>query len=143
MIIAAYKAEGDWRDKLIRKVCSIRHNEPVIYSHLELVTDNVTTSISASKRDGNIVRQKDIEYTNDRWDFYEVPDIWENAETFIGTPYDTLGAILCVTPFAYPSVDQIFCSELMAYCLGWEDAYRFDPHMVVEKLKEGSKQFHI
>lgn len=137
MIISAYKAPGEWRDTLIRTACSVRHLQPVQYSHVEIrqsLSNGI--SISASKRDGNIVRKTTINYKPGHWDHFVIDryDIWNRAHNFLEIPYDTRGAILCVTPFAKASIDTVFCSEMIALLCEWTDAHTYDPHMVTSRL---------
>lgn len=140
-------------DKVIRLALSIRHLTKVFYSHVEILSEpprdvpysdaKLMWSVAASKRDGNQVRTKAIFLKPGHWDIIEVPDssfqgkdpeLYDEALTTIGKPYDIWGAILCVTPFARFHEDKEWCSGLIADILEWENAESYDPHMVVEKF---------
>lgn len=149
LYVAGYKAPGKLTDKVVRAALSVRHFTPVIYSHVELLVDRpyplgnfyndyLQHSLAASKRDDNEVREKPIYFTAGHWDFVELrhdPDInvWEEAETLIGTPYDLWGAILCVTPWARLHPDKEWCSGMIADICMWEDPETYDPHMIMMK----------
>lgn len=159
LYIAAYKGDGRWIDRLTRLVLSIRHRTKVPYSHVELlpyppqqITPESKTlvqqSLAASKRDGSKVRLKpEMVFKKGHWDFVKFPAsgmhnewTWNEAKAAIGTPYDTIGAILCVTPFARLSMTKDWCSGLLADIAGWDDPQTFDPYMVVQKcLQEGGE----
>ena len=142
--IAAYKAQGRTADKVVRAVTSIRHRERVRCSHVEILQGPLWPgddqwSIAASRRDGNRVRKKWINFAPDRWDVFELPGVfgaWETACEHLGKPYDTLGAALCVTPFARPGENALFCSELAAMCLQLDRPFTLDPHMIVRTALE-------
>jgi len=108
---AFYKAPGTATDKLIR----LASRSP--YSHVEFVMGD--TCISASKRDGGKVREKQISFRPGHWDFLEVLGDHASASTFAAwmaaeaVPYCMLGAITSVTPFHLSRRGRVFCSELM------------------------------
>ena len=129
-LYAFYRAEGDWRDRLVRN----RTWSP--YSHTELLLTRplggAAWCISASKRDDAQVRAKLIKFKPGHWDFIDVPGIdpdeaWERAAAHLGEPYDTLGAILTVTPWARARPGLWFCSELMGLSARLHEPYRHHP----------------
>lgn len=142
---AAYKGEGRKTDTLIRTITSLRHGQKVQYSHIELMKGPVSTHskgyrfqrcLAASKRDGSVVREKEIIFKSDHWDFYRVTRFfnpWIDAQAFLGMPYDTLGAVLCVTPFAREKKDRWFCSQMLAHLMFQPTPEIFDPQMVVNR----------
>lgn len=88
--LAFYCGRGDYRDAAIRMATGSR------YSHVELVHPD-GESISASKRDGNEVRQTRIAFKTGHWAFVSIPvcpeRAWARAVEHLGAPYDTLGAL--------------------------------------------------
>lgn len=109
---AFYKAPGDLTDRVIRLASRSQ------YSHVEFVTQD-GLCISASKRDGGKVREKQITFRPGHWDIVEVPGDYASAATFAAwmaaqaVPYCMLGAITSVTPFHLNRRGRVFCSELM------------------------------
>lgn len=148
-IYALYRAPGDWQDKLIRAFTG----SP--YSHVELLhtrpSGGEAWCISASKRDGSRVRHKMIQFKEGHWDFVTVPDLdpdvaWERAAVHLGSPYDTIGAILTVTPWARPRDGQWFCSELMGLSAGLSNPHTLTPgRLAISLLRMGGnrKQFGV
>lgn len=118
-----------WRDKLIRWATG----HPA--SHVEYVVGGVlgksNVCISASKRDGNRVRSKPITWKPDNWVFVEVEGddkaIYKRMIAECGKPYDTLGAVMSVTPFSRHKVGAWFCNELAGYGLGIQNPHRGTP----------------
>ena len=100
LTFAFYKARpGRIADRIIRLASWSR------YSHVEFVLDQSegeTTCISASKRDGSIVRVKTMRMNPDHWDYVTIPGdhaaARRYAETQIGTRYNMIGAALSITP---------------------------------------------
>lgn len=128
-IFAFYVGEGNWRDRVIR--LATRSDE----SHIEFVVggvlNDVNYCISASKRDGAKVRGKNIEWNPQNWIFFDVPgdngQIFERLMLEMGKPYDTLGALLSVTPISRHKEGAWFCSELMAHALGLKNPHHYTP----------------
>lgn len=157
LYVAGYKAPGTWKDKVVTTSLSFRHKVPVKYSHVELLYaapidivsryDNTRLQhcIAASKRDGDIVRRKTIFFKKDHWDFAELKDVstdvWLEAEALIGRPYDTLGALLCVTPFARLHEHKEWCSAMLADIFEWDVPEEYDPHMVMERVRSMGGRF--
>ena len=136
-IFALYRAPGDWRDALIRRAT----RSP--YSHAEMLSarlvDGRALCISASKRDGNRVRVKEIAIKPGHWDFVALSWLdpgraWGRAAAHIDAPYDTLGALLTVTPWARPSVGLWFCSELLGHAAGLSDPHLLTPGRLAVRL---------
>lgn len=94
MILAMYKGEGNFYDKLIRAVTFSK------YSHCELVINELC--YSSSPRDGG-VRVKYINLHDGKWDLFPINgDDQKAREWFIknvGKKYDWLGAVTSVLPF--------------------------------------------
>lgn len=147
VIFAFYTAPGTWRDGLIRAATG--HPE----SHAELLVipeiKHSNLCISASKRDGNQVRQKAITWNPEHWTFVEVPglscsDCLKRAIRHLGKPYDTLGAVLSVTALSWPRKDRWFCSELMALAAGLDRPHRYSPGELKQALLAmGGQEFRI
>jgi len=109
---AFYKAPGDLTDRVIRLASRSQ------YSHVEFVTAG-GLCISASKRDGGKVREKQITFRPGHWDFVEVEGNYDSAAAFASwmaaraVPYCMCGAITSVMPFHLSRRGRVFCSELM------------------------------
>lgn len=113
------------------------------YSHCELVFDEGMDSLAASSSrvDGG-VRFKQIQFTNEDWDFVEIPDelkqsayIW--FKTHVGNQYDMQGDFhFFIGPVGPDEKDhKYFCSEAVGYALGIAEAWRFDPGTLYAALK--------
>lgn len=143
--IAAYKGTGHFTDKVVRAALSFSYGKNVSYSHVELMKGPRTypyggseissqMCLAASKRDGGIVRKKQIFFQPGYWDFLSFPgDIWEEAQATLGSKYDTIGAALCITKFARLHLEKEWCSGLIADLAEWENPETFDPYLVVLK----------
>jgi hypothetical protein len=144
--IAAYKGSGKLVDKAVRLALSTYYQTPVPYAHVELMKGPRTfplrgsdTSsqmcLAASKRDKARVRKEQIFFKPNHWDFYTIPqdDIWDEAQATLGNGYDTLGAILCITPWARLHPKKEWCSALIADLAGWKDPELYDPYLVTLK----------
>ncbi len=128
--LAFYTAPGTWTDRLIRIATQSR------YSHVEMFDPAMTTAegalcISASPRDGG-VRLKRIVLFPDRWEIVRVgpwapADALRRAGRFGGARYDLLAAV--ASPWLTLSLgrDRWFCSELIAWALGFPKAQRMSP----------------
>lgn len=156
LYVAAYKATGKLTDRVVKTALSIRHGMGASYSHVELLKaepisvsgypgEYIQHCISASRRDNKKVRYKPVYFYAGHWDFVELPhvpdtDVWEEARTLIDKPYDTVGAMLCVTPWARLHQDKEWCSAMIADICEWDNPETFDPHMVVaECIRRGGK----
>lgn len=108
---AFYKAPGSLTDRVIRLASGSR------FSHVEFCMG--ASCISASKRDGAQVREKQINFRPGHWEFVEVPGNYAAAAAFASwmaaqaVPYCVLGAVTSVTPFHLSRRGRVFCSELM------------------------------
>jgi hypothetical protein len=136
-IFALYRASGRWQDAAIRAATG----SP--YSHVELlfgpVVDGAAACISASKRDGNQVRVKPIRFKPGHWDFLDVPALdpaatWARAHAHLGAPYDFLGAVLTITPWARASANRWFCSQLLGHAAGLSDPHVLTPGLLASRL---------
>ena len=120
LTFAFYKARpGRIADRIIRLASWSR------YSHVEFVLDQSegeTTCISASKRDGSIVRVKPMRMNPDHWDYITIPGdhaaARRYAETQIGTRYNMIGAALSITPITARLGRGLFCSQFMGLIAG-------------------------
>jgi len=147
-IFAFYTAPGGWRDWLIRAATGYPE------SHVELLVipevKHSNLCISASKRDGNRVRQKAITWKPGHWVFVEVPALnsagcLKRAVQHLGKPYDTLGAVLSITPFSWTREDQWFCASLHAQAAGLSNPHRYNPGELKHALLDlgGSEYLNI
>lgn len=129
MILAMYKGEGNFYDKLIRTVTFSE------YSHCELVIDGLC--YSSSPRDGG-VRMKYIYLYDGKWDLLNVEaDEVKAKEWFVknaGKKYDWLGAITSILPFRFHKKDRFFCSEACAEMLGIPDAKKYTPISLAREI---------
>ena len=150
LFIAAYKASGKLTDKAVRSALSVRHGKKIPYSHVELLKNapsgiynrhgsKFQDSIAASKRDNYRVRLvKNMEFKPGNWDFFSLPmnsdlQVWEQALVMLDRPYDTIGAALCITPFARLHLDKEWCSGMIADLADWTNPELYDPYMVTRK----------
>ena len=128
--LAAYKGKGKLFNRLIRLWTRSR------YSHCELVMPDGRW-LSASAMDGG-VREKYIELNLEHWDLFPLP--WASAarveDVFArhwGLGYDWLGIGLSqLLPVAIDHRDRMFCSEFCAAALGFQDAQRYSPALLVD-----------
>lgn len=129
--LAFYCGPGDWRDAVIRQTTGSR------FSHAELVHAN-GQCVSASKRDGNCVRQKRIDFKAGHWAFVYVPvcpaQTWATAAQYIGLPYDTLGAVCSGLGVPRHVRGAWFCSELLAHSLGLSEPHKYHPGLLWAEL---------
>ena len=114
--LAFYCGPGRWRDAVIRQATGS------IYSHCEIVNPD-GECISASKRDGNRVRQKPISFKAGHWSFltthHDAAETWARAEALLGAPYDTWGALIgggLGVPY-HIRPDAWYCNEMICHCL--------------------------
>lgn len=133
--LAFYKAPGDLTDKIVRGFSG----SP--YSHVEMKTPSGQW-ITASKRDGNVVRVKSMRLKPGHWDVFWLPmdldPCWERVEPHIGKPYDLLGAIFSVTPITSSRPDYWFCSELLAYAIGLPRPHTYTPGLLSRSVRNRS-----
>jgi len=100
------------------------------YSHVELQFSD-GESWSSSYEDGG-VREKQIQYSPENWDFIDLPDWMEPHakrwfEAHKDWDYDLLGNVHFVFFFVRGASRKVFCSEAVAEALGIPEGYRFDP----------------
>ena len=110
------------------------------YSHCELVTPlqgSLYECTSSSYRDGG-VRTVIMELPSESWDLVPVEmddeEVWKFCREYKGASYDLLGAIGCVLRNDN-NPDSWFCSELVAYILGFQESWRYDPNTLADVLK--------
>lgn len=129
--LAFYCGAGNWRDAVIRQVTGST------FSHVELVGPN-GQCISASKRDGNQVRQKRIDFKAGHWvrlhTAHDPARAWAISSSYIGHPYDTLGAVMSGLHVPRHIRGAWFCSELIAHSLGLPQAHRYHPGLLWAEL---------
>lgn len=129
LTFAFYKARpGRIADRIIRLASWSR------YSHVEFVLDQSegeTTCISASKRDGGIVRVKTMRMNPEHWDYITIPGdhaaARRYAEAQIGTRYNMIGAALSITPITARLGQGLFCSQFMGLIAGVPDPHTLTP----------------
>lgn len=109
-----------------------------IYSHCEVVFSDGMSASSSYLDNG--VRFKDITYDTSKWDFFDVPDVYE-AEArgwFIkhnGQGYNLVGNVRFAIGFLAPSKNKWFCSESIAASLGLSEPWRMSPNGIVSLLQ--------
>jgi len=138
-IYAFYKAPGTWKDKIVRFADG---RGP--YSHVEVLrrlpnSQRKAVSIGASKRDGNVVRIKEIEFKPGHWDFVQTQkdttEVWSRAIKMQGAHYDTIGAFFSITPIAKIVRNKtIFCSEMVAMLEGLPNPGGYAPNEIYKEL---------
>ena len=140
-----YPADSVWWKVLHHKlVCWWTRGK---YSHVEIVlasSKDGYTCASSSARDGG-VRIKTIKtMPTTKWDFVEIPmsddglarvRAWFERES--GKKYDYLAWLGFLFRRVRGSTTKWFCSEAIADCLGYRDAWRFDPNTLFVVLKKG------
>jgi hypothetical protein len=128
--LAFYCGAGNWRDAVIRQTTGSR------FSHVELLRDG--HCISASKRDGNKVRLKRIDFKTGHWVMlhtaHDPRATWDIARQYIGAPYDTLGAVFSGVGVPRHIRGAWFCSELIAHSLGLSEPHRYHPGLLWAEL---------
>jgi len=141
LTFAFYRAPGSLTDRAIRLATRS------IYSHVEFVLrryqhngEDRMFSVSASKRDGKRVRKTSIHIQPEHWDFVTVEgdyaDAMMLAGSMCGLPYNTIGAVISVTPWRRPVGRGVHCSQFTAMLLGLSDAHRLNPQEFYEALKK-------
>jgi hypothetical protein len=146
MIVAFYKAPGDWMDKLIRLTTRS------IYSHCELLIEapdpaRATRAISSSGRDGG-VREDLIQFYSDRWDIIEIEwaphDAAAMARIHLGADYDLYGAVCSQFPILRREQDsRWFCSELIAWSLGLSQPETLSPGALALRLVDLNRAYKL
>lgn len=133
--LAFYRAPGRWQDAAVRLITRSR------FSHCELVAlepepGGIARSLSASKRDGNCVRVRNIRFHRGHWEFARVGvdmgEVWRRAMSELELPYDIIGAALSALPVDIESDRGWFCSELCAYAIGLERPHIYSPGDLAE-----------
>lgn len=153
MYIAFYKYKTpvtNWRSFVNRAmhevICLFTRSK---YSHCELVIteQNLTLNdvlsrlsldcYSSSVRDGG-VRKKEMMLKKERWDIVKISaDKQKAIDAFNdcnGQKYDFLGAIKGVIPFFPQSKNRWYCSEIVAFSLGFEKKAGKTPQSLYDYL---------
>lgn len=117
------------------------------YSHVELRFSD-GWSASASFEDGG-TRFKNIEYSEDRWDYIELPIEWEEyARKFFvcaarnNKGYDLVGNVFIAFGFIKHSIGKFFCSEIVARALKIQGSYRFEPNALHSAVHRAVQAYH-
>ena len=139
MKIAFYKATRSGLQGLYSRGVRLIDGGP--YSHCELIFSN-GISASASFIDGG-VRFKQIDYNNNHWDIFSIPDpdgIQELRanDWFVeheGDKYDILGNVRFVFGFVKHDNNKQFCSEACAEALGFYEGWRYGPNGLASIIK--------
>lgn len=109
-----------------------------LYSHSNLVFTN--GSSGSAWADGG-VQLKRVEYDPDHWDFYTLPSCLEpKAHAWFtwntGKAYDRCGVLRFGIPLLQESPEKFFCHEAIATALGWSDAWRYGPGMLLARCTD-------
>ena len=142
LTFAFYKAPGTWRDRVIRL------GTRSIYSHVEFVLrryqhngEDRMFSVSASKRDGHQVRKTSMVIQPGHWDFVTVEgdyaDAMMLAGSMCGLPYNTIGAVLSITPWRWPVGTGLHCSQFTGIIAGIPDPHMLCPQEFHEAINRG------
>ena len=111
------------------------------YSHAELVINGIC--YSSSSRDGG-VRSKYIDYTEGKWDIYEITiDIeyaldWFNENK--GKKYDWAGILRFAIPFLPQNSNQLFCNEALGKMTKVANPEDYTPYEYLEIMLERNKE---
>ncbi len=132
--LAMYKGKGNLFNALVR------YWDGGVYSHCELVFGDGLCA-SASYRDGQQVRGKQIEFDDDHWDFIDLPDELEaGARRFYemteGTGYDLIGQIRFVAAPYHGQEKKFWCSEWIANAIGLTEPWRYGPNGLAASLSD-------
>lgn len=113
------------------------------FSHMEVVfSDGMAASSSFEDRG---VRFKEIKFSNDRWEFVQLPTSLESMarQYFVDragkVKYDLLGNLHFIVGFISESKNKEFCSESGAASIGLQEPWRYTPnslHRVVQRLSQ-------
>ena len=114
------------------------------YSHVEIVLseqDGVYECGSSSARDHG-VRVKSMPLPPAKWDIVEVEGDPERVRAWFaresGKKYDYLAWLGFLFRREHGSDSKWFCSEAIADCLGYRDAWRFDPNTLFVVLRRAN-----
>lgn len=105
------------------------------YSHVELVIGDFR--YSSNPKEGVVKKPYDIDESE--WDIIELDTSFPfsevvAAEALLGCKYDYLGLFGFVFRPAMGKNSRWFCSEFVAHCLGFSDAWRYDPAILYSSL---------
>jgi len=138
MHVAMYKAPGLIGNKLIKWWDgSYSHGE---FVHYEKET-KTTWGLSSSMRDGG-VRAKNIIFKKENWDFVDITrlgvdgfDAFQKTKELQGiVKYDYLGISGFVARPIKEDPDKMFCTEYLAWLLGWTQPWRHGPSAFMARL---------
>lgn len=129
--LAFYKAPGLIGDKLIKLWTRSK------YSHVEIVIGGVW--YSSSMRDGGARKRPGLIARSDHWDYLMIDCDIDKAlavfEKHKNQKYDWLGIFLTqFLPLNRHSKNKVFCSELVAEMLGWDNPHQYDPGEVYKAI---------
>lgn len=128
MQVAFYKGTQSGLQGLVNRVVRWWTGGP--FSHCELVFSDAICASSSLMDKG--VRFKQIDVSTDDWQLIDVGGDESAArawfEANVGKPYDLSGDFGFVWRPLRSSRSRFFCSEAVAYSLGFPEAYRFDPN---------------
>jgi hypothetical protein len=86
------------------------------------------------------VRRKYIYFDERNWDLLQLDTSVSQEEMrslisdMLGKQFDVLGLVGFVFRRAKHSKKKLFCSEFVMTCLGYQDAWRFDPNTAYAAL---------
>lgn len=105
------------------------------YSHSNIV---FTGGKSGSAWADGGVQLREVEYDPALWDFYTLPSCLEpKAHAWFswntGAGYDRCGVLRFGIPLLQESPDKFFCHEAVAAALGWSDAWRCGPGLLLSR----------
>ena len=134
--LAMYIGEGDWKDKLVRKVTRSK------YSHCEIKASHSGLGITSSLRNGG-VRMKYIEFEKN-WElipihFYVPDNIADKARPHKGKRYDIINMFFTKFfkyPYPFEDSNRYTCSEFCGYLLGIQQPYDYSPEQLMNKVIE-------
>ena len=105
------------------------------YSHVALVVEDTWYTSTPTK---GVHKYQQANYNPNEWEFVEVyDDAFEcvtKAEKLLGAKYDYMGLFGFVLRPAEEASSRWFCSEFVAHCLGFSDAWRYDPATLYSSL---------
>lgn len=107
------------------------------YTHCELVIGD--TAYSSCPEQG--VRIKSVDFNINHWDFLTIPkidpqNILAKFSNELGKPYDFKAMLNFFAKRNVGRSNHWFCSELCAYLLGIEDAWKHSPNSLYQYLSQ-------
>lgn len=134
--IAFYKGTHPGIPGIYNRAVRLRGRGP--YSHVEIQFSDGLSASSSFMDKG--VRFKQIEYSQDHWDFIDLPPEWEAYarlwfKTNEGKSYDLMGNVFLAVGFFGDSYTKFFCSEAAGAALKLDQAFRFEPNSLYPVIK--------